>query len=127
MEFLTTPRLAAARAGFGVLALFAPGLGIRLFGFPPKHDNATARLLGRLFGVRELALAALTLLYDDEPVRRPSLYRLNAAVDGSDAALGALAIVSRRGIDRAAFMVMLAGGGLAASWLLKARRAEQAY
>ena len=120
----TTGRLAAVRAGFGVLALLAPRLGIAVFGFPASHDSGTARLLGRLFGIRELVIAGLTLLFDDDEARRPVLYRLNAALDGSDAVVAAAAVVTRRGVDRAALSIVLVGGALAALWLAKAREAE---
>lgn len=122
----TTGRLAAVRAGFGLLAVLAPRLGISLFGFPAAHDSGTARLLGRMFGIRELVIAGATMLFDDDETRRPTLYRLNAAVDGADAVVAAAAVLTRRGVDRAALSVALIGGALAVTWLAKAREAESA-
>lgn len=88
-------KAAAVRAAFGGLAIASPGPASRLLGFPAGEDNSTARLMGRFFGVRELALAALVW---GAPMRRRSLRRvflLNAAVDGGDAAVLAATLRNR--------------------------------
>ena len=35
-----------------------PILYTRMLGFPASHDNPTARLMGRFFGVRDIGLVA---------------------------------------------------------------------
>ena len=59
--------MSSARAGIGVASIFAPSVSARITGYPAEHDNATSRMVGRLFGVRELLLAWLVV----DAVRRP--------------------------------------------------------
>lgn len=95
-------KAAAIRAAFGLLAIVAPGPAARLLGFPAGEDNATARLMGRLFGVRELALATIVWA---TPARRGPMRRvfaLNAAVDAGDAAVMAGTLSAKTSANRAA-------------------------
>lgn len=78
--------MAIGRISIGAAALFAPGPTSKLLGFPRDHDNATARLMGRLFGVRDLALGVLVWRFKDDPAVAPWIFRFNAAVDAGDAA-----------------------------------------
>ncbi len=94
--------MAAGRVAIAAAALFAPGPSSRLLGFPREQDSPSARLMGRLFGVRDIALGALVWQAGDEPVRAQFIYRLNAWVDAGDAAAMAAAVIGRQGIDRAA-------------------------
>ncbi len=94
--------MATARVLIGLGALFTPGPFSRLLGYPPEQDSPTARLMGRLFGGRDIALGALVWRVRDEPSLAPFAYGLNAAVDATDAASMAAAIAGRQGIDRAA-------------------------
>ena len=61
--------MSSARAGIGMASIFAPSVSARITGYPAEHDNATARMIGRLFGVRELLLAWLVV----DAVRRPEV------------------------------------------------------
>lgn len=94
--------MSGARAAVGVAAIAAPGVTSTLMGFPSQHDNATARLIGRLFAIREVALGAYTAAQVQSDAMRPDVYLLNAAVDMSDAAVCALTLLGRRGVARAA-------------------------
>ena len=71
-------------------------------GFPAEHDNPTARLMGRLFGVRDIALGVLvaSCLKDRELLRWTFLF--NLAIDLADASMIAIPLVRRQGIDRGA-------------------------
>src|SRR5262249_23083346 len=51
--------MAALRAAIGVAPFVAAGPVSRLLGFPAAQDTPTSRLMGRLFGVRDVALGAL--------------------------------------------------------------------
>ncbi len=118
-------QMAVTRIAIGVAALVAPSRTSRLLGFPADQDNATARLMGRLFAVRDIALGVLVLhLPDDDPDRAAAVYKLNAFVDAGDAASMATAIVGRQGIDRAALASMAIAAPAAAGWVHLARQAE---
>jgi hypothetical protein len=118
-----TARAAAGRVAIGLAPLLAPGPSSRLLGFPRAHDNASARLLGRLFAVRDVALGVLTWQVRDDPVLLRHAFRVNAAIDAADAATAALPpLLGRRGIDRAALATAafaLAGANV---WLTLLRR-----
>lgn len=109
--------LALARAGIGTAAVLAPGLTSRVMGFPADTDTPATRLVARFFGLREVAMGALTLvvLRRDPSDRR--LMSWNAAVDGSDAVLAMLALAGRRGIDRAALGTIALALPLCTAWL----------
>jgi hypothetical protein len=109
--------LCVARAAIGANILLAPRLGSQLLGFPDSQDNATARFGGRLFGVREMALAGYTAAQVQRSVNQPEVYLLNACVDVSDVAVATLTLLGRRGIGRAAFGSALLAVPFAASWL----------
>jgi len=94
--------MSGARAAVGVAAIASPGLTSALMGFPKGHDTATARMIGRLFGIREIALGAYTAAQVQADPVRPDVYLLNAAVDMGDAAVCALTLLGRRGVGRAA-------------------------
>ena len=95
--------LSGTRAAVGVAALAAPGLASAIMGFPRGSDTASARMIGRLFAIREVALGAYTAAQVQRNATQPDLYLLNAAVDGSDAVVCALTLLGRRGVGRAAF------------------------
>lgn len=78
-------RIGSARLLVGATLLAPGGLGRRLFRVPESHDNQTTRLLGRLFGIRNVVLGTWALLARDQDVEQRRLcYRLNAAVDAAD-------------------------------------------
>ncbi len=94
--------MAIGRVAIGATALLAPGPSSRLLGYPREQDSPTARLMGRMFGVRDFALGALVWHVRDDPTHSRYVYKLNAWVDIGDAAAMAAALIGRQGIDRAA-------------------------
>ena len=94
--------MSGARAAVGAAALAAPGVTSTLMGFPAGEDTASARMIGRLFAIREMALGAYTATQVQSDPLRADVYLLNAAVDMSDAAVCALTLLGRRGVGRAA-------------------------
>src|SRR4051812_30257471 len=60
-------RLAGARAVIGAASILAPSRAARVMGFPAEHDSSTARLMGRLFGVREIVLAWIVIDASQRP------------------------------------------------------------
>jgi len=98
----------------------------RLLGFPHAHDNASARLMGRLFAVRDVTLGVLTWQVRDDPVLLRHAYRVNAAIDASDMTAAALPLLGRRGIDRAALSTAAFAFAGANVWLMLLRRSSTA-
>ncbi len=75
--------LGATRASIGVGSWVAPDLTMRVFGIDPDHAD---RFVGRLFGARELALAAALLAAP--PAAVAPVAALGAAVDAVDSIAG---------------------------------------
>ena len=99
--------LAIARIVVGTAAWIAPERSLRA----SMLDNAPqAPFLLRLFGVRDAALGAITLMA--APSARPALVKLGMAVDGADAAAALLAL--RSGAVRTSTGVIFAGVALGA-------------
>src|SRR5687767_12174 len=67
------------RLRIGIGSFVAPRVAGRLFGIDPDA-NPGAAYLGRLFGVREVFIAAVSA----DPAADDSLFRLGLAVDGAD-------------------------------------------
>ena len=84
----TVSQLAGLRAAIGVGAYAAPNLTGRLFGLDPEA-NPQAAFVSRLFGARDLALAAGTL-GSEGPARRQWL-AIGMACDAADALAAYLA------------------------------------
>ena len=97
------------RIALGVGALAAPAATSRLFGLAPDQ-NPQLGYLGRMFGAREIALGAVTLM--SKGALRRNLTIVGMAVDGADVATGALELQGGRVPKTAA--VMLIGGALGA-------------
>ncbi len=111
--------LAAARVVVGGVALAAPDLGTKLFRLDPA-SNPQLPYMTRLFGSREIALGAVTLLARGKT--RRNLILAGIGVDAADAAAAWLAGESRA-LDRpttytlvapAAAAVLAGVGGLRA-------------
>ncbi len=109
--------LVGVRAAIGTGAWLTPRLSGRLFGLDPD-GNPQAAYLGRLFGIRDVALAYGLSTSDSQAQRRHWL-RIGVMCDAADALAGLLA--GRRGDlpARSALMVTLtalaaAGMGIAA-------------
>lgn len=115
---------AAGRVAIGAAAVLAPGPASRLLGFPRAHDSATARLMGRLFGIRDIALGVLVWRVREDRALSRFAYTLNACVDAGDIAAAAIPLVKRRGIDRGAVATATFAFTGANVWLRLLRRSR---
>ena len=110
------------RIALGLAPFVAAGPASRLLGFPAKHDNPTARLMARFFGVRDIGLGVLAFYALLNPATAPFLFLFNAAMDAGDLFAISLPLVKRDGIDKGAALSALfaMGGGLGwlALWLV---------
>jgi hypothetical protein len=106
------------RIAIGLAPLLAAGPASRLLGFPARHDTPTARLMARMFGVRDIGLGVLAFYALRHPETRPFLFAFNALTDLGDLLAISVPLVRRQGIDRAAILSALfaIGGGL--GWLI---------
>jgi hypothetical protein len=104
--------LVTLRGAVGAGAWLAPRLSGRLFGLDPAA-NPQAPYLGRLFGVRDVALAAG--LKSSSGAERAQWLRLGMACDLADAVAGLLA--GRRGELPPLATVLVTGTALAAAGL----------
>ncbi|MBA3502268.1 MAG: DUF4267 domain-containing protein [Myxococcota bacterium] len=102
----------------GLAPFVAARPAAQLLGFPAKHDNATARLMARFFGVRDIGLGVLAFYALRHPETAPFIFLFNAAMDAGDLFAISLPILSRDGIDRGAALsaVFAIGGGM--GWLV---------
>ncbi|MCA9516665.1 MAG: hypothetical protein KC635_17105 [Myxococcales bacterium] len=110
--------MGVARVLIGIAPLLAPSFSSRLLAFPTAHDNATARLMGRLFGVRDVGLGLLVFYALGHVELLPAMCVFQAMMDGGDLLSIMVPLVRRQGIDRAAWLsagFALVGG---ASWLV---------
>lgn len=110
------------RIALGLAPFVAAGPASKLLGFPASQDNPTARLMGRLFGVRDIGLGVLAFYAIKHPETAPFLFLFNAFMDLGDFASAAIPIVKRQGIDRGAMMSALfaaiGGTGWLIAWLI---------
>lgn len=112
MPSSSIPALAGLRAAVGVGAWATPNVSAKLFGLDPDN-NPQGSYLGRLFGIRDLALAAGTLSTDGAEQRR--WIQLGMACDLADAAAGYIA--GRTGVLPRPAAVMVTGVALVAAGL----------
>lgn len=99
--------IALARIAVGATAWIAPDRSLRVGTLAGTQQST---FLMRLFGVRDAALGALTLMA--APSARPALLKVGMAVDGADAAAALLAL--RSGAVRTSTGVVFTGLALAA-------------
>ena len=104
--------LVGLRSAIGVGAWLAPRFSGRLFGLDPE-GNPQAPYLGRLFGVRDVALAFG--LNSSSGAQRVQWLQIGIACDLADAAAGLLA--GRRGELPARAAVLVTGTALLAATL----------
>ncbi|MCB1262719.1 MAG: hypothetical protein KDB33_20325, partial [Acidimicrobiales bacterium] len=83
-----------------------------------------ARFMARLFGVRELAMAALVVTALDDTERLGHACAISAAVDVGDAVVAAGTWRRGEGLRMASALTMLAGTAGAATWLDLLRRLD---
>jgi hypothetical protein len=105
-----TTQLGALRASIGVGAWAAPDTTGKLFGLDPV-GNPQASYLARLFGVRDIALAAGTL--STEGASQKLWLQLGIACDVADAAAGLLA--RRKGVLPAWSAILVTGTAVSAA------------
>jgi Domain of unknown function (DUF4267) len=96
--------MGVGRILLGVAPFVAAGPSSRLLGFPAAHDNATARLMGRFFGVRDVGLGVLVFYALLHPVALGFLLLFNALTDFGDLIAIGIPLARRQGIDRGAWM-----------------------
>ncbi len=110
--------LGATRILIGITPIVAPRYGMKLFRFPPEHDNPTGRLMGRLFGVRDIGLGVMALLAAAYyPAWLGFVCLFNAAHDAGDVLSFAIPLVRRHDIDRSATLGLAVAGPAVALWL----------
>jgi hypothetical protein len=115
-------QLVATRTAIGVGAWVAPKLSGRLFGLDPEA-NPQSPYLGRLFGVRDVALGFG--LNASSGAERQQWLRIGVACDLADAAAGLLA--GRAGeLPRRASLLVTATALAAAAMGIAAMRGEEA-
>ena len=110
-------RISLARLAGGIAVLCRPDLTARAIGFRREHINESTRALARIFGVREVAVALLTMLTLRSSPRRRDVYILNALVDGGDTAVFAASLIGKRGIPRASALSVATALPITATWL----------
>ena len=110
-------RLGIARMCVGG-TLMIPPLALRVFGVPKEQDTPAVRLVARLFGIRNIALAAWCLLSRDQaPADRMLCYRVNAAVDGADVVALGWSGLTGDGMRQAAAMGSILGLSVLVGWI----------
>lgn len=96
--------LSLGRIAIGIGSIASPTLTAKMFGLSPA-GNPQMGFFTRMFGVREIALGSLTLLAKGDA--RRTMVLAGMAVDGADAATGAIALARKE-------VPVLAGGMLIA-------------
>ena len=79
--------LAAGRVAIGLSPLVAYEPSLRLLGFPEAHDNASARMVAGLFGVRDIGLGAVVLASTEDTDALGRAFLFNIATDLGDASV----------------------------------------
>ena len=82
-----TPIIYAMGVGrilIGLAPIATPQLSSKLLRFPADHDNATARLMGRLFGVRDIGLGVLVMYAVSDLALLKWVFLFQAATDAGD-------------------------------------------
>ena len=103
--------LNGARAAFGITAIAAPGVIVRVLGLRPE-DNADHAYILRLWGTRETFVAAMSAGVCGSSSAAPVALRLGMAVDTVD--MISLWLAYRSGRARPAALTVLSVLGAAA-------------
>jgi hypothetical protein len=111
--------LSLGRIAIGVGALAAPATTARVFGLDPAA-NPQLGYMGRMFGAREIALGAVTLVTRG-PLRR-NLTAVGIAVDGADLANGVIELGQKNVSKLASGMLIGAAAGAVGSGVLALAR-----
>ncbi|MEO5680492.1 MAG: DUF4267 domain-containing protein [Acidimicrobiales bacterium] len=83
--------MVAGRLGLGIACLAAPGLVVRLLGFPDR--SGTASTFARMIGVRDLGVALFLLATAADPAAHRRAQQIAGLVDVGDVAAVALGAV----------------------------------
>lgn len=115
--------MGVGRVILGLAPFVAAGPSARLLGFPAQHDNPTARLMSRFFGVRDVGLGVLVFYGLRHPATLPFLLLFNGCTDFGDLLAITIPLVRRQGIDRgalasAAFALPAGIGWFVVFWLV---------
>jgi hypothetical protein len=94
--------MGVGRIILGLAPFVAASRSSRLLGFPEQHDTATARLMARFFGVRDIGLGVLVFYGLRHPEALAFILLFNALTDFGDLVAISIPLVRRQGIDRAA-------------------------
>lgn len=103
MTAINPKHLPLGRIAIGAATYAAPDLVGTVFGFKPAEDQVGA-FMGRLFGVRDLALGIGTLASKGEA--QALWWRLGILCDAADAATGVLAYQTAGAPKRGAVMTI---------------------
>lgn len=76
--------MGVGRILIGLAPIAAPQLASKLLRFPVEHDNATSRLMGRLFGVRDIGLGVLVMYAVSDMSLLRWVFLFQAATDAAD-------------------------------------------
>lgn len=109
--------MGVGRVLLGLAPFLAADFTIRLLGVPRAHDNPTARLMARFFGVRDVGLGVLVFYGLGHPDALRFVVLFNALTDFGDLFAIAIPLVRRQGIDAAALRSALFALPAGCSWL----------
>jgi hypothetical protein len=102
----------------GIAPFFFAGFTARLLGILPGHDTASARLMARLFAVRDIGLGVLVFYALQHRAFLPFVLVFNAATDFGDLTAIVIPLLRRQGIDRLAWTSMAFALPAGVSWLV---------
>jgi hypothetical protein len=94
--------MGVGRILLGLVPFVAAGPSSRLLGFPRQHDNPTARLMARFFGVRDVGLGVLAFYGLSHAAALGFVLLFNALTDLGDLGATLIPLAGRHGIDRGA-------------------------
>lgn len=109
--------MATGRVIIGLAPFVAAEPTARLLGFPVAHDNPSARLFARLFGVRDIGLGMLVLAAMERPETLGFVLLFNAATDLGDGVAASIPLFGRHGIDTGARRTLALALPAAAGWV----------
>ena len=95
--------MGVGRILLGLAPFVAAGPAGRALGVPTSHDNATGRLMARMFGVRDVGLGILVFWSLQHTATLPFVLVFNSLTDFGDLFAISIPLVRRQGIDRAAW------------------------
>jgi uncharacterized protein YjeT (DUF2065 family) len=104
----------------GLAPFVAADLTSRAIGFPSTHDNPTARLMARFFGVRDVGLGVLVFYALRHPETLGFMVLFNAVMDFGDLFSVLIPLLRRQGIDRGALTSAAFALPAGVAWLVVA-------